>query len=314
MRYCSLLLICALWMSHPLQAAEMFGEFLYWKATEPVDWVLNTNNDPGNQYVSYGSTEYDFTPGFRVGASLDGEWKPAVTWTHFETDTSDSAVGDLTAAFLGGKNSQPPAPKIYFDTGQMAATIDYDMIDVDLGKLFEVHPAVVVRPVVGLRGGSIRQTFTAAFQASYSDGVTNSQRNIVETAESNFWGLGPKLGVENYIALHRSEHCEVNLQVGFFASYLLGKWNLPDTTRGTQIDNGTVTESSQTIQVDSRNFGSLGFQTMVGLNCRLGQWTGTVGYEINDWLNQCQVFTDATGPQNNDLLLQGLTARIGFEF
>jgi hypothetical protein len=314
MRYCSLLLICALWMSHPLQAAEMFGELLYWKATEPVDWVLNTNNNPANQYVNYESTEYDFTPGFRVGAAMEGEWEPAVAWTHFETDTSDSAVGDLTAAFLGGKNSQPPAPKTYFDTGQMAASIDYDMIDMDLGKPFEVHPAVVVRPVVGLRGGLIRQTFTTAFQASYTDGVTNSQRNIVETAESNFWGLGPKLGVENYIALHRSEHFEVNLQVGFFASYLVGKWDLPDTTRVTQIDNGVATESSQTIQVDSRDFGSLGFQTMVGLDFRLGQWSGTVGYEINDWLNQCQVFTDATGPQNNDLLLQGLTARIGYEF
>lgn len=196
----------------------------------------------------------------------------------------------------------------------MAASIDYNMIDLDVGKRFEAHPAVVVRPVVGLRGGSIRQTFTTAFQASYTDGVTNSERHIVETAESNFWGLGPKLGVENYIALHRNEQCEVNLQVGFFASYLVGKWDLPDTTRITQIDNGVTTDSSQTIQVDSRNFGSLGFQTMVGLDFRLGQWSGTVGYEINDWLNQCQVFTDATGPQNNDLLIQGLTARLRFQF
>lgn len=54
----------------------MFGEFLYWKATEPVDWVLNTNNNPANQYVNYESTEYDFAPSFRVGAAMGGEWSP----------------------------------------------------------------------------------------------------------------------------------------------------------------------------------------------------------------------------------------------
>ena len=38
------------------------------------------------------------------------------------------------------------------------------------------------------------------------------------------------------------------------------------------------------------------------------------GYEINDWLNQCQIFDDATGPHNNDLILQGLTVSFGCSF
>lgn len=314
MRYCGYLLILCLGLASPVQGAEFFGEFLYWKATEPVDWVLNTNRLPADQYVNYGSTVYDFAPGFRVGMSLDGQWNTNLAWTHFHTQTEDSASGYLTAAFLGGKESQPPSPKLYFDTGQLDASIDYDVIDLDWSTPMDLGGALRMRPVLGLRGGIIRQSFTTSFQADYVDGGTMSTRHVVEQAESNFWGIGPKVGIDGEYALLSSPQCEVNLTAGFFMAYLLGDWSVPDETHLTQIDNGMTTMSSRVVKVDSRDFGSLTFQTMVGLNIRRGGWTAAFGYELNDWLNQCQVFTDATGPQNNDLLLQGLTASVAFAF
>lgn len=314
MRYCGYLLIVCLGLATPVHGAEFFGQFLYWKATEPVDWVLNTNAMPVNQYINYESTVYDFAPGFRVGMSLDGTYNTNLVWTHFRTETEDSASGLLTAAFLGGKESQPPSPKLYFDTGQLEASIDYDVIDLDWSSDMDLGTGLRVRPVLGLRGGIIRQSFTTSFQADYVIGPTTSTRLVVEEAESNFWGLGPKVGIDGEYALWCSPTCEVNLTAGFFASYLLGAWSVPDETYITQTDNGVTTTSTQTIQVDSRDFGSLAFQTMVGMNFRRGPWSAAIGYELNDWLNQCQVFTDATGPQNNDLLLQGLTATVVLEF
>ncbi len=314
MRFCGLLLICCLGLATPVQAAELFGEFLYWKATEPVDWVLDTNRLPVNQYVNYEQTVYDFAPGFRVGMSLGGQWDTNVAWTHFRNQTNESAMGDLTAAFLGGKESQPPAPKLYFDRGQLDATINYDVIDLDLSSQMDLGDRLQIRPVIGLRGGISRQAFTTSFQASYVSGMTTSQRYVVEKAESNFWGLGPKVGIDGEYTLLGSPQFEVNLTAGFFASYLLGDWSIPDKTQITQVDNGVATITSQTIQVDSRDFGSLAFQTIVGMNVRRGCWSAAVGYEINDWLNQCQIFTDATGPQNNDLLLQGLSANFTLQF
>lgn len=314
MRYCGYLLICCLAWATPVQAADLFGEFLYWKATEPVDWVLNTNRAPMNQYVDYEQTIYDFAPGFRVGASFGDAWSTNLAWTHFRNETTDSATGDLTAAFLGGKESQPPSPKLYFDQGQLDASINYDMIDVDFSGLMDLGNGLLVRPVLGIRGGIIRQAFTTSFEASYTSGPTNSQRYVVEKAESNFWGIGPKVGIDGEYTLLCSPQFEMNLTAGFFASYLLGDWSIPDRTQMNQIDNGITTVTSRTVQVDSRDFASLGFQTMVGLNIRRGCWTAAVGYEINDWLNQCQIFTDATGPQTNDLLLQGLTVNFMLTF
>lgn len=60
--------------------------------------------------------------------------------------------------------------------------------------------------------------------------------------------------------------------------------------------------------------GALAFQAIVGLNLKYRNWSATVGYELNDWLNQCQIFDDATGTHNNDLLLQGLIFRAMFGF
>ncbi|MBA2113446.1 hypothetical protein HOV93_05950 [Planctomycetes bacterium FF15] len=306
--------MCCLGWAAPVQGAEFFGEFLYWKATEPVDWVLDTNRNPASQYVNYESTVYDFAPGFRLGMALDGQWNTNLQWTHFHTQTEETTSGHLTAAFLGGKESQPPTPKLYFDTGQIEASIDYDVIDLDWSSHVDLGHALRIRPVIGLRGGMIRQSFNTSFQADYVIGGTTSTRQVVEKAESNFWGIGPKVGIDGEYALVCSPQCEVSLTAGFFASYLLGDWSVPDETHITQTDNGVTTTTSQTIQVDSRDFASLAFQTMVGMNIRRGPWSGTIGYELNDWLNQCQIFTDATGPQNNDLLLQGLTARVAFEF
>ena len=56
----------------------------------------------------------------------------------------------------------------------------------------------------------------------------------------------------------------------------------------------------------------MAFQAVLGINLKFRSWSATVGYEINDWLNQCQLFDDATGPHNNDLILQGLTLNVGY--
>lgn len=39
-----------------------------------------------------------------------------------------------------------------------------------------------------------------------------------------------------------------------------------------------------------------------------------LGYEIEDWFDQLQIFTNISGAQNNDLFLQGLTASLRLDF
>jgi len=39
-----------------------------------------------------------------------------------------------------------------------------------------------------------------------------------------------------------------------------------------------------------------------------------VGYEFQDWLNHFQIFTNDSGTDNLDLILQGLTLDLRFDF
>ena len=315
MRYFSWILIACLSLVQEARAVEFFGDFLYWRATETVDWVLNTNRVPADQFVAYETISHDFVPGFRVGIGHERDWGTKLYYTRVYTSTSDSASGNLTPAFLGGKLALPsnPAPeRPYFDRGWVGAAIDYNVLDWDLGRRFNPTESLGVRPFVGLKAAWINQTFDSGFQGAWPDLALS--RSLVERMENRFWGIGPQIGLENTWKVARSDRCEIHCLANFNAAYLLGHWTITDVTHTTSIHNSKTTTSERIMPIGGRDFGALTFQALLGIHLRYGRWSTTAGYEISDWLNQCQIFDDATGPHNNDLILQGLTVKINCEF
>jgi len=316
MRPFVLILICCLSAAQRTQAMEFFGDVLYWQATEPVDWTLDTNHLPTNQYVAYHTVDYDFAPGFRVGVGTEGDWGAKFYYTRFHVSATDSASGNLTPAFLGGKQAVPSDSILntpfYFDEGRVRAAIDYNVLDLDLGPTFYLSDSLQARPVVGLRGAWIDQSFESVFQGTWPG--FDLSKTTVERMKNDFWGIGPKVGLETEWNLCRSEAGEINVAAHFYTSFLLGHWSVSDVTTSTGTFLSVPYSTTSTIPIDSRDFGALSFQVVLGVHLKYGRWSGTIGYEINDWLNQCQVFDDATGPHNNDLLLQGLTASFGCSF
>ncbi len=315
MRYFCWLLVACLLQTQSAQAMEFFADFLYWRATEPVDWVLNTNRLPTDQFVAYETIDYDFVPGFRAGVGLESEWGTKFYYSCVHTSAEDSASGNLTPAFLGGKlalSDNPKSTPPYFDDGQVKAVIDYNVLDCDLGKHFNPIESLRVRPVVGLKAAWINQTFDSEFQGDWPDLVLS--KSMAEHMVNNFWGIGPKIGVENAWNAWRGEECEINCVANFYTAYLLGHWTIKDVTNLTSIHNSQTTTSERVVPIDGRDFGALTFQAVVGINLKYRRWSAMAGYEINDWLNQCQIFDDATGPHNNDLILQGLTVNVSCSF
>jgi hypothetical protein len=297
------------------QAVEFFGDFLYWQATEPVDWTLNTNRLPADQFVDYHTVKYDFEPGFRIGIGQEGDWDTHLYYTNIHISSEDSISGNLTPAFLGGKLSLSDAPAPtppYYDQGGVKAVIDYHVVDWDFGKRFQPCESLSVRPLIGLKAGSIHQTFDSEFQGEWP--ALSLSRSLTEHMENRFWGIGPKIGLENTWNGGRTESYRIRYMANFYTAYLLGHWNLKDVTDIASIDSGVTKKYQRVIPLDDRNFGAITFRALVGIHFRYRRWTAVVGYEINDWLNQCQIFDDATGPHNNDLILQGLTVRMQYKF
>jgi hypothetical protein len=272
---------------------------------------MNTNASPTDQFVAFKTLGFDFATGFRVGAGvgLESDWGVKLSYTRFDTDTEDTATGKVTPNFLGCRLDANKLSSPYFQNGDAQAAIDYNVLDLDFGKSFCLSESWRLRPVLGLRGAWINQTFNSEFQGPWP-GSSITSETADEHINNDFWGIGPKLGIESTLNLWRGQECKVDLAMNFYTACLLGFWTINDAT--TTTTNQGV--STLVVPIDNRDFGALTFQAMIGLHLNYRNWDATAGYEFNDWLNQCQIFDDATGPHNNDLVVQGVSIRVSCSF
>jgi hypothetical protein len=271
---------------------------------------MNTNASPYDQFVAFKTLDFDFATGFRVGVGLERDWGAKFYYTRFYTNTADTVTQNVTPNFLGSRMAVNEQNLPYFQSGDIRAAIDYNVLDLDLGKSFCPSQSWQLRPVLGLRGAWINQTFDTEYQGTWSGTNTITSETSDEHINNDFWGIGPKLGIENTLNLWRGQECKVDLAMNFYTAYLLGFWTINDVT----INTSNQGVSTQVIPIDNRDFGALTFQAMIGLHLNYRFWNATAGYEFNDWLNQCQIFDDATGPHNNDLIVQGLSVRVSYSF
>ncbi|MDR3492154.1 MAG: Lpg1974 family pore-forming outer membrane protein [Gammaproteobacteria bacterium] len=301
MRYFNQLIIlsCLSLSSSAYAAYEVFVDPLYWRATETLDWMHSNNLNPPNLVIGFRAVTYDFGPGFRVGFGYEGNWDTKLYFTKFNTRGIDSANGNLTTGFLGGRLSQTIPDTTFYQSGQADFRINFNTLDWNIGKHFDVTDSLMLRPLIGLEGGIINQTLNTSFQGQ--------PLSISESVKNNFRGIGPKVGIESNLVFWRANEFRYSLVADVETSYLWGRWHITDLEQ-------TSTSGSVMVNVADRNFGALGIQGMMGINLNYKNFSMKLGYEISDWLNQCQIFDDETGTQNNDLVLQGLTLNLSYKF
>ncbi|MEO8400694.1 MAG: Lpg1974 family pore-forming outer membrane protein [Gammaproteobacteria bacterium] len=301
MRYFSqLIILSSLLLSSGAYAGyEVFVDPLYWRATETLDWVHTNNLNSPNLVIGYKAVSFNYGPGIRVGFGYEGDWDTKLYFTKFDTRGIDSASGNLTTGFLGGRLSQTLPATIFYQTGQADFHINFNMLDWNVGKHFDVTNNIMLRPIIGMEAGVINQSLNTSFQ-----GRTFS---INESVKNNFKGIGPKIGIETDLIIWRKNDVRYSVIADLETSYMWGHWNITDTEQ-------TSSGGSVNVNVAPRNYGALGMQGMLGANVSYKNISVKLSYEISDWLNQCQVFDDETGTQNNDLVLQGVILSLVYKF
>jgi hypothetical protein len=290
-----ILLLC--FLTSPIaHASDIFIEPLYWRITQPIDWVYFNSATTPSQTIAYQTTTFHFTPGFRVGANFtQTNWDSSLYYTQYSAKTADTAQGNLVSGLLGSKLVQASAtPTFFYTAGHVQSSIDYHMLDWNIGKCFAATEKLSLHPVIGLEGGVVNQSLD-----SYLQGSTSATENV----KQRFKGLGPKIGIESTINLLQ----HVNLVANFYSAYLLGYWEITDKLH-------TNLASNVDIDVANRNLGTMSLQGLLGLQWNYKQFSVRAGYEITDWFNECQIFDDATGAHDNDLILQGLSLKISYRF
>jgi hypothetical protein len=289
----------------------VFADALYWYTSEMIDWAYTRSSDENVEKSSYKTISFDWAPGFRVGLGYNmhhDQWDTQITYTWFQTQTTAHAHGSVTSAFLAARLSllEP------FKTGKVNFNIHYNMFDWDLGRSFLVSRSLSLRPFIGAKGGWINQTIHATWTIPDFLGL-GSLYSAQEDVKNNFRGGGPKLGVNGKWILGNIKRHVFSIVSTAAAAYMWGNWKLQD-----KFIDSLSTQTS--IPMGKRNFGALMLQALAGLGWDFNfdnnrsHFALKASYEIQDWLNHFQVFTNTSGTQNSDLILQGLTLDLRLDF
>lgn len=290
---------------------NLFAQMLYWQPSETIDWAFTIENQQNFLKDSFKTLVFDWAPGFRVGMGYhmdQDRWNTQASYTRYNSTANDHAQGAVTSGFL--------APKIIpllqpFSTGKICLHFWYNMFDWDFGRTILSSACLELRPSIGLKGGWITQTIHSLW--------TNPAYLLVlpvtacENLKQCFKGGGPKCAVNTKWFLKRTQKHSFSVIGQLEADYLWGHWSIRDNF----FDNYSTKIN---VKTSERNFGSFVLHSFLGFGwdwtVKSGQMRYSVklGYEIEDWFDHCQLFTNTSGSQKNDLILQGCNLHLSCAF
>lgn len=290
---------------------DAFIDVLYWQPSESFSWAFTLSSNGNSEQVAYKMLVFEWTPGFRVGLGYNMEydgWDMQLFYTRFQSNTKAKTSGNVTPAFIAS------VPALYgsYEAGALDWTLRFNIFDFSLGRSFWVSQDLSLRPMIGLKGGWINQMIYSQWQNPLVANLIRVEISVEEHVKHNFLGGGPLGGVRGQWALGCVRENLFSLIGDMGAAYMWGRWTINDELHGGL--------TSVSVPVGNRNFGSFVLQSFFGLgldtSLRNGQshFSAKLGYEIQDWINQLQIFDHSTGGHNNDLILQGGSLNFRFDF
>lgn len=290
---------------------------LYWQMIQTPMWCYTVTGEVNQtpQIQNFKATSYSFRPGFRINIGYQKnpnsiDTRASYTW-YYNKFSGNESGNWITPIFLPGRVL---LGHDYYQFAKIDWTAKFNIIDIDIGKTFINSDCLKIRPFIGMKGGWIYQSINGLWQ----NPIINHVRETIDDYESflnNFSGLGPKIGVSNDWTFYKNKNCQLDLVGEFQTAYLYGHWNLSD-----QISTNQPGVTGAYTNVGNRHFGSFVFQGLINLAfssfiCdKAYRFKTSIGYEIQDWLNQYQLVDDLAGANNLSLTLQGITFNIGIDF
>lgn len=312
---------------HSANKWSVFADVLIWNAQEtcsqwafsvPSTFVTPPSTLPTGSYDAVlKAVDFDWNVGLRAGVSYTFErdlWDTRLYYTGYRTDGSshlNAAESQVIQSQFIATDFLLTLPEFStsFDQGKIHWGILFNMFNGDLGKVFYLGKSLSVRPHLGIQGGWIYQHISAQWSHSHTL-VSYSAREILK---HRFWGVGPEVGVNTKWNLWKHPQHLLSLYGDLGQVFMWGHWSF------NEVAHTTATVTTINTQPD-RSMGSLTFQGSSGLiwdgRFHRDQFLFTVklGYEFQLWIQQLQFFQHFSGILNNDLILQGVTARFLLEF
>lgn len=297
---------------------SLMADYLFWTATEDnLQFASTGYTNDKNFSVSSGSAKnvnFQYASGFRAGIGYafdrDG-WDTSAAYTWFlSNDNRKSVSADyedgLTPSFepyISLDSSD------YFDSAKSRWSLRFNTVDWELGRNCQIAKYLALRPFLGLKGSWQTQRFANRYKGVISSD-TFSYHN---TSKFSFWGAGIRTGFTSDWHLSPSWSFYGNLAL----SALWSTWNIH------RNDSYTIASESKIEPVrETNSINTLVPVLELALGIRKEAWVYEdrlhialqAGWEEQIWWGQNNLPLNLGIARGGNLYLQGLTARIRFDF
>ncbi len=187
--------------------AWVSASFIYWQPKEK-GWDLakhTTKSLTTNDFsVHVVKQDFDYHPSFKVGAGLNicrDDWTLFLEYTRLNCDDSKSidlgSVFHVDNDFLETYRFYPITSSSKFKSLKSKWDLDYNMLDLELGRPYYVGKKVVFKPHFGIRGGWLDQRYHLDGSYTNSTSVPYTIINVLQRNKSDSWLIGPRAGLDS---------------------------------------------------------------------------------------------------------------------
>lgn len=189
--------------------------------------------------------DFDWFSGVRIGigrylANHD-KWDISLYTTYFYANEESSSNPDRTkgmlltplwsSSFAGGATH-----------GKVNWRLNYFTWDLSIGREYSLLKTVIAHPFIGLRAALIYKDTSAKYSDTYVSLVDEVDRQLKNRfkASDDFWGIGPRVGVDLQFNMRRGWSLLGNLSGALF----YGQYNVNEemTSKVTDFENLTKTK------------------------------------------------------------------------
>ncbi|GGI80486.1 Lpg1974 family pore-forming outer membrane protein [Legionella impletisoli] len=297
-------------MSWASNQVSVYEDLIYWRAsqetTSPWAFQQTTNSPPGALYTEP-NAYFEWSPGVRAGVLYEPEnyFDTKLYWTYFSTKAKEEITAPSGQFFLPEFFNGFTSLNL-FNAAQLDWRLIMNMVDLEVGHAFKPIDSLILRPFVGVKGGTINQSINSFWEADIGTTTAYSAR---EKLKNNFLGLGPSFGIDGTYALF--DH--VNIKSDLSTALLWGRWNIQDTYFRPTALLGLIPQTTITTNRKNLMLGTFMARYFLGLDWTF-QARATVtlkaGYEMQFWSNQLRLPMFQALPVHGDLTLQGGTCGI----
>lgn len=280
------------------------ADFLWWKLYEGgTEYVVKSNSISPIQGKAK-QFNFNWEPGFKVGAGYVFEHDACdayIEYTYFKTHARNSTSANFLFPLVGNEG-------FTFNRSKAHWNVHFQNIDVVVGKSFFVSRFFSLRPFGGLATSWMDQHRYFRFSTLDSNRIALKSKN-------DFWGIGPRLGLNTRLFYNENLSFYGNLSGNLLWGNFLNKERENNKSTGVtfynlryQVHRMVPNAAIGIGAVFEDNFADDAYHFMI-----------KVGYESQYWWRQNQLpefdgSTIAFHTASEDIGMQGLTVELRLDF